>query len=425
MTADEQRIGARLRRARDDRRQGVGPRRGYSREKWAILMRSAAGAEAAQLPGVNSLVGMIKKWERGDHLPAPEYRALYSKVTGIPETKLFESDENRDEALARAADLLPAGDLSERLAAVTGSRIGVGTVADLAARVHRLRLADDLLAGRDMLEPAFRELTAVERIYREGTYPETIGRELLSAIGECAQIAGWVASDAGQIHRAAETYQLGIDAAHEAGDRPLESNLIGSLAYQTANVGFTEGGVELAEQAVAAAADASPRARALAWDRLAWSSTHARDAPTAVRALGEASVALADDRHSDDDPRWLYWVDADELQIMKARVYTELHRPLRAVPLLVDILGRYDVTHARELALYLSWLAVALLDAHEPEAAASASARMIELSHTVGSDRATRRAALVIDRLRPFRDVPEVGELLGHQESTAVQGEMR
>ncbi|MEU0483712.1 hypothetical protein ABZ260_31555 [Streptosporangium sp. NPDC006013] len=37
----------------------------------------------------------------------------------------------------------------------------------------------------------------------------------------------------------------------------------------------------------------------------------------------------------------------------EARAYTELRRTLRAVPLLTEVLTRYDATHVRELALYL------------------------------------------------------------------------
>ncbi|MFD6094846.1 hypothetical protein ACFVWN_03860 [Nocardiopsis flavescens] len=75
--------------------------------------------------------------------------------------------------------------------------------------------------------------------------------------------------------------------------------------------------------------------------------------------------------HGDaEEPAWLYWVDEGELQIMDARVYIELHRPLWAVPLLNDMLFRYHTTHGRELELYLSWLAVAYVDANEPEAVA-------------------------------------------------------
>ena len=44
---------------------------------------------------------------------------------------------------------------------------------------------------------------------------------------------------------------------------------------------------------------------------------------------------------------------------------------MRAIPILTDVLSGYDATHARELALYLSWLAIAWADANEPEEAAA------------------------------------------------------
>ncbi|MFF7158770.1 hypothetical protein [Streptomyces sp. NPDC008139] len=90
----------------------------------------------------------------------------------------------------------------------------------------------------------------------------------------------------------------------------------------------------------------------------------------------------------------------------QAGVYTDLHRTLRAVPLLSDVLSRYDANPARELALYLSWLAVAFADANEPEAAAQTTARMLTLTDG-GSERTAERARVVLQRLRAFREVPE------------------
>jgi hypothetical protein len=133
-----------------------------------------------------------------------------------------------------------------------------------------------------------------------------------------------------------------------------------------------------------------------------------------MRALEEAHEALtAAGADSKPAPAWAYWVTDDELQVMDARVFTELRRPLRAVPLLTDVLDRYDSSHARELALYLSWLAVALADANEPEEAAAAAARMFDLN--VASERAAARARVVRRRLESFDDVPEVHAVLASQ----------
>ncbi|WP_242890316.1 transcriptional regulator [Actinomadura litoris] len=365
---------------------------------------------AARLPKVRDIERVIRGHEAGDHSVGPRYRLLYAAALEVPEDELFRETE---QPTPGTADLPPTENLQARLAAVAGRRVGSGLVADLAARVHGLRLADDVLAGRDLISPAFRELDSAVRIYRDTTHPEQTSRKLLSVIGEFAQIAGWVASDAGQHERAAETYRLGVDAAREAGDGPLVSNLIGSLAYQTTNVGDPESGVQLAREALEAAGpDAPPRARALAWDRIAWAHARAQDAQEAMAALGEARDALDQDGGEGADPGYLYWVDGGELQVMEARAYTELRRPLRAVPLLVDVLDRYDVTHARELSLYLSWLAVALADANEPEQAADVAARMLELSAEVASDRTDRRAEVVRARLARYRDVSKVRDLL-------------
>ncbi|MFI0370445.1 hypothetical protein ACH35V_21480 [Actinomadura sp. 1N219] len=97
---------------------------------------------------------------------------------------------------------------------------------------------------------------------------------------------------------------------------------------------------------------------------------------------------------------------------MDARVYTELRKPLRTVPLLQEVLSRYDSTHTRELALYLSWLAVVLVDANEPEEAARAARQMLDLSADFASDRTAQRARIVLTKLEPFRDIPEVREVL-------------
>ncbi|MEV0624573.1 transcriptional regulator [Nonomuraea wenchangensis] len=386
----------------------------WSQKEMARRLVEAADEETRKcLPARETIVRRIKAYEAGHNQPRDPYRLLYTRAFGISEAELFDLPPalcrpTLDDVLAK----LPGSDALTPLPTRTGRRIGMSTIADLSARVHRLRLADDVLAGGDLLQPAFRELDAVTRLYREATCTEQTSRALLAVIGELAQITGWIASDAGRHEQAVNVYLLGIRAAREAGDGTLESNLLGSLAYQTANLGDPQEGVTLAHAALDAAGPHAPaRARALAWDRLAWAFVQVEEAEPAMRALSEARAAL-EQHGGEDEPAYLYWVDASELQIMEARSYTELRRPLRAVPLLTDVLDRYDATHARELALYLSWLVVALADANEPEEAAHAAWRMFDLSKDVASDRTARRHRVVLDRLVPYRDVPQVREVI-------------
>jgi transcriptional regulator with XRE-family HTH domain len=394
-------IGPMIRRLRQER--------GWSQSDLARKLNHAAGG-APTLDRQH-----VYRWETGRRTPRdwlPFLAAVFRMDVEVLERATAAGRTTVTPPVPTVADFLPEGDPLAPLATREGRRIGASTVADLNGRVHGLRLADDVVYGRDLIGRALRELRAAVTLYRESTFTEETGRQLLRGIGELAQIAGWIASDAGQHEDAERIYRLGLSAAHQAGDATLAGNLLGSLAYQTANVGDPLQAVAMAQAAADGAGEAPPRARALYLDRVAWAHTQAGQAQPAMRALGQAGEAITEHTPGTEEPGYLYWVSPDELKVMEARVYTELHRPLRAVPRLRDVLGQYDATHARELALYLSWLAVALADANEPEEAAATADRMIRMSADVASDRTDGRTAVVLKRLEDFRDVPEVASLL-------------
>jgi len=92
---------------------------------------------------------------------------------------------------------------------------------------------------------------------------------LLTVVGELAQLAGWVASDAGRYTEAQRIYLDGVSAAQCVDNRPLAAQLLSSLSYQIANVGKAHDAALLARSAVKGAGDASPLVRALLWERVA------------------------------------------------------------------------------------------------------------------------------------------------------------
>ncbi|MEU9067337.1 helix-turn-helix transcriptional regulator [Streptomyces sp. NPDC048306] len=392
----------------------------------AALARQRLSIRAASR-AMNYDPAFLSRVLAGKQLPSPQLaEALDHLLNAEGEiieaaARLLDGDDSpaaqASASVPTLADFLPEGDPLSLLTARSPRRVGVGEVTDLQKRVHGLRLADDVLAGGDLIGPALRELRSTVRLYRENTHTGEVGRALLVQIGELAQIAGWIASDAGRHEEAERIYRLGLSAARQAEDMTLAGNLAGSLAYQMSNTGRTDEGLTLAQAALHDATNEAPgKARALYWDRVAWAHTQVggtENARAAMRALGEASEALADDStDTDEPPAYLYWVDAGELQVMESRVYTELRRPLRAVPLLRDVLDQYDATHTREMALYLSWLAIALADANEPEEAAAVAERVIRIAADVASERTAERVRVVLARLQEYDDVPEVAALL-------------
>ncbi|MGW4019927.1 helix-turn-helix transcriptional regulator [Streptomyces sp. NPDC005009] len=396
-------IGANIKRQRETR--------GWSQARLAREVCQAAGV-------IGDPVGRqeVSRWETGKRTPR-EWLPFLAAVLGVPVEVLRAPQEPAQPPLPTLADFLPEGNPLSPLQGRTGRRIGMSTVEDLQQRVHGLRLADDVLAGGDLIRPALRELRSAVKIYREGTHSSEVARELLRQIGELAQIAGWIASDAGQHDEAERIYRLGISAARQAEDFTLAGNIAGSLAYQLSNTGRESEGVTLAQAALHdAGTDAPPKARALYLDRVAWAHTQAGEAQPAMRALGEAGQALSEDSEGIESPAYLYWVDAGELKVMESRVYTELRRPLRAVPLLREVLSGYDATHTREMALYLSWLAVALADANEPEESAAIAERVISLASEIPSERTAERVRVILRRFQEFSDVPEVAALLAEHQ---------
>lgn len=400
-------IGANIKRLREQR--------GWSQARLAHEVCRAAGVTGEPVGRQE-----ISRWERGKRTPR-EWLPFLAAALGVTVDVLRAPLKPAEPPLPTLADFLPDDDPLSPLEARTGRRIGMGQVDDLQQRVHGLRLADDVLAGGDLIRPALRELRSAVKLYRDGSHTNEVGRQLLRQIGELAQIAGWIASDAGQYSEAERIYRLGISAATQAEDYTLAGNIAGSLAYQLSNTGRECEGLTLAQAALNdAGAYAAPKARALYLDRVAWAHTKAggvENGQQAMRALGEAGQALSEDSAATESPAYLYWVDAGELRVMESRVYTELHRPLRAVPLLRGVLGEYDVTHTRELALYLSWLAVALADANEPEEAATVAERVITLSADIPSERTAERVRVILRRLQDYADVPEVAALLAEHQA--------
>jgi transcriptional regulator with XRE-family HTH domain len=303
-----------------------------------------------------------------------------------------------------------------------GRRIGAATLARVEQRVHQLRLLDDHVGGTDSYAVVRAELIATAELLRGASYTEPVGRRLLVAIGELAQLAGWVASDAGRHAEAERLYLAGARAAQAGGDVAGAANNLSSLAYQIANVGDRHDAVVLARTAVVRTQrDAPATVQALLWERAAWAHARAGEAGLCDRALGNVEDAYAD-RDPGDDPMWVYWLDAAEIEVMAGRCWTELARPLRAVPILRRATVGYGGDRARESALYLSWLADALLQAHEIEEAATTALTALTLARQVHSTRANQRIALLHQRLHPLPGVAGVDEFDDAYHAEGVSG---
>lgn len=315
-------------------------------------VRQAAGISLRELSRrafVN--VGYLSQIERGLRSPSAELLARLGNVLG--------TDLSHPEPLRAALELLT-------------STAPATVAADPAGAVHQLRLLDDEVGGMDSYPVVASVLTTMvdPAVY-----------------AEAAQIAGWVAADAGRHQVAQLHYVQGMQAATVSGNRAAGANCLSSLAYLWAG---SRDAVLLAESA-SRVPDLPATMACLVAERLAWTRAKVGDADGCYRALDAADAAWAN-RIPEAEPEATYWLSGPEIEIMRGRCYVQLHKPLRAVPLLERITASYNWS-TRESALYLSYLAEAYDQANELEAAGATRERARALAKRVKSHRVEERLA--------------------------------
>lgn len=396
-----------------------------------VLRNQAGRSQSEQADLLSELAGRpvtrneVSRWENEARLLTSHWQRYYADSFGLPvatlrhavaisKAKRRQGGHDEGETVQRRAFIgVMAGLAVSAPAMISGTasqRIGPAEVARLEHRTARLRRLDDYLGGVDTYRLYASEAETTIELAKSAICTSVTRQALTSLIAEQAQLAGWAAFDAGMQPQAKRHYVASLTAANEAGNTALAGNSLAFLAYQRVSTAKPSVAMAAASYATAEKA-ATPRVRALLLERLAWTHAVAGQANETERALDRARHAL----HSVDnrpEPDWVFWVDDNELDIMAGRCWTELQRPLRAVPTLETVLARYEDTHARDKSLYLTWLAHAYLDAGEVEQAATTTVRAVDLSAGVGSVRPRARIGKVAQRLKAHRAVPDVARAL-------------
>ncbi|MFE3171823.1 helix-turn-helix domain-containing protein [Amycolatopsis sp. NPDC059090] len=325
--------------------------------------------------------------ENGKRTVRPEHVTAYSRALNVSADALYGPPQDP----LRVAHEWLVADTPAAMHQASGRRVGESLTSEIERRVIDLRCLDDTVGGGDLLPIVHRELAGTTEIVKFGSYSEGIGKRLLVAIGELSQLVGWVASDAGHCQEAQRVYLRGVSAARDADDQTLAGQLLSSLAYQMTNVGNPVDAALLAKTAVKGAERATPVARALLLERVAWAYAKARDSVAARRTLDAVDDAYEARSAGVKEPEWVYWLNRDEIDVMAGRCFIEIGQPAEAAPLLTRAIGRYEATHAREVALYQTWLAESYARAGFLDAAREVIQEARASSTGINSLRLTRR----------------------------------
>ncbi|MCL7455578.1 transcriptional regulator [Micromonospora sp. MSM11] len=269
-------------------------------------------------------------------------------------------------------------------------------------RLAELRRLDDLVGGADLVGfGAHRLGRAVRALSGCGTAARP---RLLLELAESAQLAGWLAADAGDAAGALHAYRLALRAAATAGDPALAGHVLGSASHLLSGVGDPEGALVLARTAYAGARRSTgPGLRALLLHRVALATALGGRAGAARQAL-DAARRTTDAPEAGREPPWLYWLDGTELAAMAGRTLVALGRPRAAEAPLHAVRRRAP----RTSAIYGAWLARGYLQLGEVERACVVAGEALLDAVRAGSPRALGQLADVRRRLAGHGDEPAV-----------------
>lgn len=246
---------------------------------WSQLRVAAELCAASGVPTLSR--HEVSRWERQLRLPGEFWLGWLAVVLAVP-ADLLATAAARTRSLgpppafggSRPRSALLA--LAQRWLADPRAVLLPGTPARPAARdegagplrLAELRRLDDLVGGADLAGlGAYRLGRAVRAL--SGCAPSARPR-LLPELAESAQLAGWLAADAGDGAGALDAYRLALRAAATAGDPSLAGHVLGSASHLLTGVGDPEGALVLARTAYAGTRrSASPGLRALLLHRVA------------------------------------------------------------------------------------------------------------------------------------------------------------
>lgn len=281
----------------------------------------------------------------------------------------------------------------------------------LARAVDIVRMADAAQGASPTLRAAaVPQLENLHRLLKVGNSADPDPR-LLRITADLTGLVGWMAVDAGQ-DQATTLLATALRAAHAAGDPVLGAGIISYMAVHAYSHGEGRLAALMASNALHRVRGlASPRVECLLWIRQARGHAAAGEEHQARLALDHARQAF-DQGPREDDPDWLYWIDAGELACQSGTVLLESGHPDQALEHLENALEGYQPELVRDMASSQIRAAKALTRMGEVDAAGERAHRALDLVQGLASQRTnTQVRELLHGDLAPHAGHPVVEEL--------------
>ncbi|MGH3873489.1 MAG: XRE family transcriptional regulator [Pseudonocardiaceae bacterium] len=148
----------------------------------------------------------------------------------------------------------------------------------------------------------------------EATCPDRLRPELFSAVGDLADVAGYLAFDAGAPAQADRVYRFALACAEEAGDWPLRAEILSSMTQQAIWTGQPDDGLTLAEQGLVRPDRLTAAGRSVLHTDRGLALAKMRRISEALTAIGTADDHFTHVTPDNEPPFMAYYNDARHAQ---------------------------------------------------------------------------------------------------------------
>jgi hypothetical protein len=306
-------------------------------------------------------------------------------------------DRAPDRAKAKFAALLgkedvgvpvARGEQSSGASLVPAQRTDFGDddyLVSVRTRIGTIVEADNLFGSAEVLKTSLRFFRTLHDHLGAGTYDPRLERDLQSAAGELAEVAGWLAYDAAEHELCRRMNQESLYFTRLAGDKTMELLTLQNSSMHAGAQRYPREALQIARSVLEGDYRLTPRLKALFLTRKARAMAQGGDGSALTLLPQVRSLFL--DGVTDEDPAWAWWIDERELAWHEAMVQRDLGLPGQAIEDFERSVAATPTDEIRSQYLHRAYLLQAQVDVGAWDAAERTVQQLGPLSQEVGSVR--------------------------------------
>ncbi|MBV2363982.1 hypothetical protein [Streptomonospora nanhaiensis] len=307
----------------------------------------------------------------------------------------------------RLGDQVAAGPTAVELA---GQIYESELLQHLTRQWHHLVKTDNLLGPRAALRGVIEQIRIIGELLDLTTYDAPLRAGLLSLASRYAESASWLHEDAGDVTQADHWSARALQWAYEAADRHMLAWVHFRKSQQAANPRHS---IALAQTALRDRDRLPAAMRSAITQQQAGGLARMGDETAAHRMFDDAlETAVGPDVHGDAGVGHGAFCTPDYIELERARAWTALRRPERAVCLYEEVIPRMPVVYQRDRGVALARCATAHHMLGDLDHAVALARESLAIARTTGTGGAIADITALAESLRPHRALPAVDELL-------------